>query len=346
MLTLSQATADSRRFLKILVLFIGGLLSIIIIVRGLVAIKEIISPTPAPPPTVSFGKLPKIGFPANITNKKLDYQIDTLTGSLPNLPDRAVIYKTIGYSPNILAVDEANAKASSVGFNTKGAPLSERNYRWEDSSSLQRQLTMDINTNDFVFSSLFLNDPNVLGSKNVPTNSQAISSAQSFIDSMGLLYPDIDQSKTQTFIYRIDHGALVPATSFSNTQVVGVYFRQADIGGIPIYYPNANNSTMGVLVSSGDFEPTVMGADFSHQNISSTSATYPIKTASEAYDDLKKGNAYISSYSGGSKITIKEVFLAYYMSDQKQDYLMPIVVFKGEGFFAYVSAIRDEWINN
>ena len=63
---------------------------------------------------------------------------------------------------------------------------------------------------------------------------------------------------------------------------------------------------------------------------------------------MKSQKAYIASYYGGSSnVSIKNIFLGYYIGATKQNYLMPIVIFEGErGFFAYVSAVRDEWISN
>ena len=43
---------------------------------------------------------------------------------------------------------------------------------------------------------------------------------------------------------------------------------------------------------------------------------------------------------------IKKIYLAYYLSEQRQNYLMPIVIFEGNNnFYAYVQAVQDEWIN-
>ena len=140
---------------------------------------------------------------------------------------------------------------------------------------------------------------------------------------------------------------LVPATSISNANVLRVDFFQADKNRLPIYYPKAITSTMTLFVENIQNQLQIVNGHFFHQNISTQFSTYPLKTANQAFSELKEQKTYIASYSGSNNnVSIKNVFLAYYMEDSPQDYLMPIIIFEGDrGFVAYVSAIKDEWIN-
>jgi hypothetical protein len=46
------------------------------------------------------------------------------------------------------------------------------------------------------------------------------------------------------------------------------------------------------------------------------------------------------------QITIRNIFLAYFESEEPQNYLQPIFVFEGDkNFTAYVSAVDPEWID-
>lgn len=56
-------------------------------------INQKLHPTLPPGPTVSFGKLPPIKFPASAIDKKLTYSVDTLSGKLPIFPDRIKVLK-------------------------------------------------------------------------------------------------------------------------------------------------------------------------------------------------------------------------------------------------------------
>ena len=348
MLTLNQATSKTRSALKW-----GGVIFLVFFLLFLIfkigiALKQTFFPTPPPPPTVSFGKLPSIVFPNNVSDKNFNYSLNTVTGTLPTFQDRINVYKMVPISPDLLALKKAINKVSSVGFTNPELSVSAKVYQWNDNGPLNRSLTMDIFSTDFSLSSTFISDPIVQSAINLPDETTAINTAQGFLSTMSSFPDDIDGTKTKTLLFSIKNNTLTTATSVSNAQVIEVDFFQKDIDKLPIYYPKAVGSTMNVLVVGGKDQPQVAQINFSHQTVSDQSATYPIKTAQDAYSLLKQGQGYIASYFGSSTdISIKNVFLAYYIGDRKQDYLFPIAVFEGDnGFFAYVPIITDVWTSN
>jgi len=348
MLTLNQATSETRVILKW-----GGVIFLVFIIIFLVfkigtTLKQTFFPTPPAPPTVSFGKLPAILFPNSVSDKNFNYSLNTVSGTLPTFQDRIKVYKMVPVSPDLLALKKAISKVSSVGFTNPEIPVSAKVYQWNDSGTLNRSLTMEIFSTDFSLSSTFISDPIVQSAVNLPDPNTAISTAQGFLSAMSSFPDDIDTTKTKILLFSINNNTLTTATSVSNAQVIEVDFFQKDINRLPVYYPKAVNSTMNVLVVGGEDQPQVAQVNFSHQTVSDQSATYPIKTAQDAYSLLKQGKGYIASYFGTSTdISIKNVFLAYYIGDKKQDYLFPIAVFEGDnGFFAYVPIITDVWTSN
>lgn len=348
MLTLNQATSETRVVLKWGgVIFLVFFLIFLIFKIG-IALKQTFFPTPPAPPTVSFGKLPSIVFPSNVSDKNFNYSLNTVTGTLPTFQDRINVYKMVPISPDLLALKKAISKVSSVEFTNPELPVSAKVYQWNDNGPLNRSLTMDIFSTDFALSSTFISDPIVQSAINLPDETTAINTAQSFLSTMSSFPDDIDSTKTKTLLFSIKNNTLTTATSVSNAQVIEVDFFQKDIDKLPIYYPKAVSSTMNVLVVGGKDQPQVAQINFSHQTVSNQSATYPIKTAQDAYSLLRQGQGYIASYFGSSTdISIKNVFLAYYIGDKKQDYLFPIAVFEGDnGFFAYVPIITDVWTSN
>lgn len=190
-----------------------------------------------------------------------------------------------------------------------------------------------------------MNDPNVISANNLPDPVKAKSDGRNFLSSMSVLTDDIDMENIITTSLSISNGSLIPASSIANTQIIKVDFFQKAIDELPIYYPSYPESTMSLLIAGGQNRHQIVQANFFHQSISDESATYPIKTASEAFEDLKNGNAYI--FSGESEdILVRDISIGYYMSDEKQEYMMPIVVLKGNNnFVAYVSALKNEWVN-
>jgi hypothetical protein len=216
-----------------------------------------------------------------------------------------------------------------------------------------------------------------LNGSNVGNQEEAFNAVQSFLHNVNSMTDDIDITLTQNpdtemhyvskpQMFAIENGELIPATSLSKTQVFKVslyqkaieykiiagregqltHFQNFDMK-LPIVYPNPPNSTINFIVASGNNGPEVVMANYNHQTINlkpDKMTTYPILTTKEAYDALQKGNGYIAAYSGtDSQIFINKVYLAYYLDEKIDQYLMPVYVFEGkDGFFGYVSAIKPE----
>lgn len=347
MLTLNQATSLTKNVAKWSAIIIGSVILLLILVRVGKILKEIIAPTPLPPPTVSFGKLSPIEFPKSSSIQQLNYSIDTITGALPNFPDRAKVFKIEKPSPDLLAFRKTGEIVARAGFSSPATRVLGNTYQWSDpQSSTFRKINVDIFTLQFSISSAFLGNQSVILGSNLPDPNKAKTIAQDLLLNLSFLYDDLDLEKTKTNLFSIKDSVLVPATSVSTAQIIEIDFFQKDIDKLPVIYPKANNSTINIFVGGGENQSQVVKADFFHQNISSESATYPIKTASDVFSQLKNGNTYILSPSNNKNVSIKNVYLGYYMGNKEQNFLMPVAVFEGDnGFIAYVSAVRDEWIN-
>lgn len=347
MLTLTMAISQTKILLKWLGILLSILIFVIIIKNFILDLKESLSPTRPPPPTVAFGKLPPISFPKDVTDKSFTYSLDTITGLFPTLPDQVKVHKMVEIKPEFLALDKARQKVALLGFRSKEAYISESLYRWVDETPPSREITYDLFSHDFNLSSPFLSNPISTQGKFLDETS-AINASRRFLSAISSFPDDIDLAKTKTLLYSIRDNSLNPATRVSNAGLIRVDFFQKNINDLPIYYPNYSSSTINLLVLALQNNNLVVGSNFHYQPISNESYTYPIKTGSEAFDELKNQKAYIVSYfSNDANIPIKNISLGYYIGTEKQNYLMPIVVFEGvNGFVAYVSAVRDEWIGN
>lgn len=345
-LTLDRVKGIVFKILKWVAIIIVILVIIFIIFRIGSFIKGALFPPAIPPATVEYGNLPTIFFSEGI-KKDFTYTIDTLTGDLPVFIDKVNVYKIEVQDPDILAVDKANSKVKSLGFDIGPEQLSETVYRWQSGDSLNKNLVVSVKIPEFNLSSTFLTNPSILGAGSVPTEAEAIILAKNFINALALFPEDINEEKTLTKLLTINNGVIEDATSFSKTKLINVSFFQNDIDGLPIAYPQAGLSSMSITIGSGQRNSEVVDARFFYQKTSDESATYPIKSSEEAYEDLKAGNAFVIAHSGGDlDILIKDVYLAYYIEGRQQQFLTPVVVFEGDnGFYAYVSAVRDEWID-
>jgi len=138
------------------------------------------------------------------------------------------------------------------------------------------------------------------------------------------LYPlDFDSTKIATQLLSLQGTSLYAATSVSTADLVRVDLFQNDLDKLPIVYAHPPYSSIHFLVGGVNTNEILEGT-FAHQIISNESTTYPIRLVSDAYNLLKQNKAYIASYYGtNNDITIKNIYLAYFVTDEKQNYILP-----------------------
>lgn len=340
-MTLSDAAGKTKLILKWVSIGFGVLISVFLIISLFSFLRNTFFPAPPPPPEVSFGKLPPPDFPESLKGE-YSFTVDTISGNLPAFSTLAKVYKMEEREPDILGLSKAKSLVSNVGFTTQPAKISESIYQWKDEAA--RTLTLNITDLNFNMISDFLGNPNQpLFSKDKETAKQT---AQDFLQNIGLMPSDLDFEKTSADLYQIKNYSIIPATSLSSAQAIQVSFFQRNFNNLPIFYSRFSVSTINFLIGDVRGNTEVVEANFFYQQPSEISSTYPIKSVQKAFDDLKKGNAYVIKKGTEEKIGIKNITLGYYISERKHDYLLPIIVFESaDGFVAFVSAITDEWVN-
>ena len=253
-------------------------------------------------------------------------------------------------------------------------------YEWDNPLDIQKKVIFNIITSDFNISSNYAQSNNTIEARNLANQEAAINTVKEYLTALELFTSDIDLDKTLSQdtekkyitypeIYSINPQTeqLYPATALNNAHVIRVDLYQKDLEyelnakqkstdrtmsteklQFPILYPNPPHSTMNFLIASGQSTQDVVQADYVHQTIDTnpqTVALYPIKTAQQAFEELKAAKAYIAradKIGSDKQININKVYLAYYLGHEAQDYLLPIVVFEGDGFFAFLPAISDD----
>ena len=347
MFTLTKASEDTKLTIKwgtvgLVILFI-----LFIVVRVIISVSHTLFPPPPPTANTAYGKLPQISFPQSTINNNFTYTLNTLSGTLPQLGDLGKVHRMVYTPPDLLGLQKAGKLASTLGFENGPYQYTNQLYDWSAQDEAQRHLRMSILNYDFWITSNMSADPNVVSSNHLPDQADAISFVKQQLQNIDMYYPDIDDSKSKTSLYALKNNVLSPVLALTDAQVVRVDLFQKDVDNLPIYYEHPNQSVMNFLVSGGAYLPQLVGASFVYQTPQSDYATYPLKTANEAFNELKVGRAYIASYYGSSQnIIINNIFLAYYIGSTPQTYLMPIIVFQGnDGFYAYVPAVTDEWIS-
>lgn len=321
-----------------------GILLLIGAYRGGRYLLNVFFPKTPAAPQVAFGKLPPILFPQNTSNQQFTYRIDTVSGNLGTFSDRATIYKIAPPIPNLLNLQTARNLLAGTSFGLDETPLTDTVYSWGDTLRPDKKIIYNIVSSDFTITSNYFSYADLLTVPPV-NQSDAIETAVNFLTKLSLYPLDIDEEKTASQLLSMQGSNIFAATSPSTAQLVRVDFFQKDVNKLPVVYPHPPFSTMHFLLG-GNRTSEIVDAAFSHQIIGQDKTTYPIKNVQQAFDLLKNHKTYIAGYFGTqTEIRIKDIYLAYYLGEEKQHYLIPVYVFSGkDGFTAYVPAVSDTWM--
>ena len=348
MTTLSRVAAFTRKGIFIGGGIFGGLLVIALLIMIGTAIKNKFFPTPPAPPTVAYGQLPPIPFPSSAPTQNVSFYIDTISGFLPSFTDRQVVYKINQPQTNLLSYQKAKDLASALGFTDTPTQKSDTVFSFASTNPFPATFTVAIDSFNFTLDSTYLATANIASLAAIPVG-QAPTVAQTFFDTANALGDSVDLTKTQTTNRMYDPtGTLIPADKPDDTQVAIVDFVHPDMNNLPAVYAHPPRTNLTAVVVSVNGKPTVIQANkFTYDLVSDVTATYPLKSAQQAFDELQKGKAYIAQYDGKStSVPIKNVKLAYYFPDTSYGYVVPVVVFSSDTFVAYVNAVADNWVSS
>jgi len=302
-------------------------------------------PEPPPPPTVAFGRLPKLPFPEKEISGTPSYTLETPEGSIPVLATQAKVYFMPKPVQTQLNLELAKDKATNLGFIPDGQQISQTLYHFSH-QRVPSTLAMNIINGIFSISYDLAKDSSPL-EKRPPAPEIAASQIRSYLSSANLLPEDLSGPTTHQFL-KIEEGSFANALSLSEADLVKVYLYRKSYDDLPSLTPNPNQANTWFMVSgSRERDKQMIASEFHYFPIDEDkSATYPIKLAEAAWEELKAGNAYIASQGvdNESNITIRRVYLAYYDAGVSAEFYQPILVFEGDrGFSAYVPAITSDY---
>lgn len=359
--TLHVVTKDTRAVLK------WGIISCIVLAilwNGFFFLKNTLFPPKEPPPTVTYGVLPNVIFPKNFTDEKLTYTLNTISGSLPSFPDKVNVYQIINPIPNLLDLKNTENLASGAHFTDQEGNLLQETqvtptlYSWTNPLTLPRTLKIDITTNNFNLTSPYATNSAVENGLTSITTDKAPGIAEGYIEGLNPRIKNLDDNLTTSQPLNIINGVTVPAKGGIDTKVIRVDFFQKNVDILPgdkdtakAFYTDPPNSSIYAIIGDEFGQDTyqeIFEANAFFQDVDTTqSATYPIITAAQAYQELQEGKAFIAGFYGTSpNVVITNVEIGYYVGNSLQQYTWPVIVFSNPstGFYAYVPAITDQWI--
>lgn len=345
MANLVTVTKESRIVLKVGGLGAGVLLLIYIFIQGGTLFRNIFFPKPPPPPQEALGKLPHVTFPS-LGTPGIQFTINTVNGTLPRLATRINVYKLVHSDPNLLALETARRTVDSGNFVDNQTKITDTLYQWTQSKS-GVILKYDIVTKNFSITSNYIQNP-ALGSTNLmPSEDSIKSDIGGFLQTLNAKVTDLDMDKTKVEYLQLQGNGLVVAQNLGSARYARVNLIQKDVDNVPIIYDNPNDSIMKFVISyPGSSFQVLEGEFYNHDPDLTQKSDYPIKTAELALEDLKNGNAYMINPQNLTSVDITNVELKYYLNRGSRDFLLPVIVFTGINFTAYVEAVPATSLTN
>lgn len=343
MLTLPEATRTTRTILKIGGITFAVFFIIILVLRLVINILNNLTPKPPPTEEARFGILPMVSFTPN-TDKYI-YSLNTLTGGLPASPIMVKVYKVKRRPSSLLDIQNARNNLHNQNYSQGEKKISETVYEWTNNQDANFPISIRYNivTGDFDIYSEYLKDQNVQSANHVLKKENATDYMFDYLERIGANVKDLDKEKVLTTYFRISEGKLTPVDAYNEAHILKVDLYQKSLDKMEVIYPYYYGSIMSFWIASGKYSPVIVAATFKHQFADSedpqNSSTYNIISAEQAYENLKTGNAFVFNISGRSQIEISDIALAYYLGANTQDYVIPVYVFSGNQFKAYVHAL-------
>jgi len=344
--SLTSTAINTRRVIRYGIFFVIFLTFSRVVLGIAGSIYTTLVPKPPPPPTVQFGKLPNLPF-AKATQEfpTFDFKIETATGSLPKFPTQSKVYLMPAYTTTLFSSDEAKKKATALGFASDPIELSAVLYRY---ASLRSPSALELNIVNGAFSVSYNLAADSSPLQGLPPNQeQSAVIAKTLLTSSGSIVEDLEGEPFYDFL-KVEGNNLVRAVSLSESSLIRVNLTRKEIDELPAVTADPTRSNAWFILSGADErERQLIAAQYRHFRIDEKRfETYPIKTAAQALEDLKAGKGYIANLglNKEGKVTIRNVYLAYYDPDTITPFYQPVVVFKGDGeFVAYVPAVTNEF---
>ncbi len=340
MATLTEVSYYTRKGIKYSAIGFVVIILAPVILGGIKKLYLTLRPPPPPPPTVRYGKLPILKFPEADGSYKPEYKLETIDGKLPILPVVAKAYLVDVNKSRLLELDRIKNKAKVLGFVNDPEKIDDQVYKFVH-STLPATLTVNVIYNSYAYKYNWAVDQSLYGGQNAPNPDQAFLEAKGFFQGLGILSSDLSGGIPKTTFFLAQPPEMVPSRSLSEANFVRVDLFRSQLDKMAFVTPKAQTSPVYAIFSgSTDRGKRVIAAEYAYSKIiEGEFSTYPLRGVDEAWQELQKGNGYVAAASSQT-VTVRNVYLAYFESDQPQEFIQPVYVFEGDGgFVGYVAAI-------
>lgn len=297
-------------------------------------------------PTVKYGLLPKLVFPAKNTEVKT-FTFELPNDEVPEFNDQAKVY--VIYRPNktFLALEEDTKTAANFGFSGQPVEIKTGVYEFKDNVN-NKTLTVNVLTGDFTVTYPYTSDQLLMSdSVKMPSKSEAISTASTFLSKGGKLTNDLKDGEKIVTFWKIEGDGLKSVSSQSEANAARVDFYRQSLDDKSLISTNFGQASVSILVSGSTLDAKkIIGVNFKDISVNKESySTYPIKTGQDVIDSLNSGNFWTAKDVTNKEVVIRKIYLAYFEPTTLTNYLQPIFVVEGDNnFVAYIPAIKSDYI--
>lgn len=291
-------------------------------------------PPPEEAPDVKFGKLPFPLFPeATVSASNYQYILDTETGDLPaGISKILKVFFIPQRSVSLLDPERSLKLADNLGFPNGPQAVTPTIYQY--TSDQGGNLSIDLNTGNLAFVRQSTATPSA---GTLPSSTKLETEFKSFLRKNNLLKPELEGGR-MSVLYNNE------TVRESTNATVSIW--QKDIEDIPIITPLFKFSLVRMLTQSGKTDKEkVLSLNYTYWQIDeNTFATYPLRSISSAFRDLKDNKGVVIFAPNSTTVSLRDIYLAYYLPENYTPYLQPIYVFEGADFVAYVPAILSDYV--
>lgn len=298
-------------------------------------------------PDTKFGLLPQSIFPkTSVSSSNFSYTLDTSTGSLPKVGLDAgfekilKVYFVVKSFATFLSPEKSQALAEKFNILTDPEILSETKYLFKQDD---KSLTVDLDTGNFSY----VKEATISGREALDDDNKLVSDFKKILQTLGEFREELNSGRTKINLLKKDGDKLIPTTLRAETQAAQVSLWQKKLDDKSVFTNDFNHALINAIIikSAGNIE-NYLSLNFTYYPIDTTTfATYPSKTAEEAFDDLKSGKGVIILEGEKPQVSITSVYLGYFLSENYSPYLQPVFVFEGPHFAAYVPAVSSQFLN-
>lgn len=341
MATLTEVSYYTRKTVVGLAIAFVVILVSPLIFGGVKAIYLKLFPTPPPPATRGYGQLPDLIFPKGTAAYKPNYRLETIAGKLPDLERLAKVFVVEINRNRLLELDRIRARARSLELRDEPREVDERTYVFNH-PVLPIEMAVDIIYGSYGYKYTWKGDAEFIRARAVPGKDEAQPAAKSFFQALGILPSDlVNGVTTYTFLTGGIDGQMVATGSLSQANFVRVDLFRTNIEKLKVVTTDWDTSAVNVIFSGQtDRLKRLVGANYNYSRIAAEGyETYVLKSAQQAWSELTGGGGYVPK-PAGENVVVRNAYLAYFESNQPQEFLQPVFVFEGDGgFVGYVPAI-------